>query len=151
MAQRQESQRQSRKSGRSLQLHPGDPVVVRNYASGLRWVPGTVQEKTGPVSFRCSLPDGREIRCHQDQVLPSKVSSQKDSTPRASLAQPPRISSPTLPGNTTQEVAMKLPKMPGSIETSAGAQSDAHSESTHFPSSTASVDSSQITRRSGVS
>ena len=73
VAQRQESQRLSRKSGRSLQLHPGDPVVVRNYASGSKWVPGTVQEKTGPVSFCCALPDGQEIRRHQDQVLPCKV------------------------------------------------------------------------------
>ena len=35
---------------------------------GGRWLPGTIKLKTGPVSFLVELSDGRQRRCHQDQV-----------------------------------------------------------------------------------
>ena len=33
-----------------------------------RWLPGTISERTGPLSFRVALSDSRIIRCHQDQL-----------------------------------------------------------------------------------
>ena len=46
----------------------GTTVFVRNYHHGSRWLPGTIQQQTGPVSFRVRLTDGRIRRCHQDQI-----------------------------------------------------------------------------------
>ena len=46
-------------------LNEGDTVLVRNYLRGEKWEPGTI---TGPVSYSVKLSDGRDRRCHQDQV-----------------------------------------------------------------------------------
>ena len=35
----------------------GDPVFVRNYRSCVKWLPGEIQEKTSPVSFKVKLTD----------------------------------------------------------------------------------------------
>lgn len=32
------------------------------------YLPGTISERTGPLSFRVALSDGGVIRCHQDQL-----------------------------------------------------------------------------------
>jgi hypothetical protein len=61
-------------------------VFVRNYHQGDRWLPGVIEQKTGPVSFRVKLNDGRTRRCHQDQVrnrsvnMPSESNTESDST-----------------------------------------------------------------------
>ena len=34
-------------------------MFVRNYHHGGRWLPGVIEQKTGPVSFRVKLDDGR--------------------------------------------------------------------------------------------
>ncbi len=49
-------------------LQEGDPVLVRNYLQEEKWLPGTIEKKTGPVSCTVKLDDGRSRRCHQDQV-----------------------------------------------------------------------------------
>ena len=49
-------------------LQEGDPVLVQNYLQGEKWLPGTIEKKTGPVSCTVKLDDGRSRRCHQDQV-----------------------------------------------------------------------------------
>lgn len=49
-------------------LCPGNRVYVCNFGSGEKWLPGVILEKTGPVSFRITLEDGRVIRRHQDHV-----------------------------------------------------------------------------------
>lgn len=53
---------------RERSFESGDLVYVRNYQSGKRWLPGVIQDKTGPVSFRAKMQDGRVRRCHVDQV-----------------------------------------------------------------------------------
>ncbi|XP_064387325.1 uncharacterized protein K02A2.6-like [Halichondria panicea] len=53
---------------RERSFEPGDLVYVRNYQSGNRWLPGVIQEKTGPVSFRAKMQNGQVRRCHVDQV-----------------------------------------------------------------------------------
>lgn len=47
---------------------PGDSVYVCNFGVGERWIPGVIAQKTGPVSYKITLQDGRVIRRHQDHV-----------------------------------------------------------------------------------
>ena len=51
----------------------GERVYVRNYQQGRSWLPGVIQERTGPVSFRVRMQDGRIRRCHLDQVRKRSV------------------------------------------------------------------------------
>ena len=51
----------------------GDDVFVRNYHHGNKWLPGVIQQKTGPVSYRVRLATGKDRRCHQDQVRKRSV------------------------------------------------------------------------------
>ena len=46
----------------------GDTVYVRNYGQGETWLPGTISEVTGPVSYMVDLADGKRIKRHQDQI-----------------------------------------------------------------------------------
>lgn len=46
----------------------GDCVQARNFASGPKWLFGTVEEKTGPVSYTVRLEDGRLWRRHVDHI-----------------------------------------------------------------------------------
>lgn len=45
----------------------GDPVVVRDYRGGDKWTCGTVQSRTGPVSYKVKVND-RLWRRHTDQL-----------------------------------------------------------------------------------
>uniref|UniRef100_A0A8C6X3W4 Gypsy retrotransposon integrase-like protein 1 n=1 Tax=Naja naja TaxID=35670 RepID=A0A8C6X3W4_NAJNA len=47
---------------------PGDPVYSRNYSGAPLWVPGWVEQQTGPKSYRIRLGDGRLWRRHVDQL-----------------------------------------------------------------------------------
>ena len=59
----------------------GDAVFVRNSGAGCRWLPGQIVEKTGPVSFRVLLEDGRGKRCHQDQLRARVVDERGTDSP----------------------------------------------------------------------
>ncbi|GBN87259.1 hypothetical protein AVEN_194162-1 [Araneus ventricosus] len=43
---------------------PNDAVYSKNHSSGQTWIPGTVIEKTGTLSYKTVTPDGKSIRCH---------------------------------------------------------------------------------------
>ena len=62
---------------RKLELSPESSVMVRNYSTGSkdRWVPARVLQQTGPVSYKCALPEGNVVRRHQDQILSRSMSS----------------------------------------------------------------------------
>ena len=68
----QAKQVQHNASSRDRQFE-GDQVFVRNYQQGEQWVPGVIQDCTGPVSFRVKLQDGRVRRRHLDQVRSRSV------------------------------------------------------------------------------
>ena len=53
---------------RERNFEAGDPVLVRNYHHGDKWIPGEVLRRTGPVSVCVQLHDGRSRRCHHDQI-----------------------------------------------------------------------------------
>ena len=49
-------------------------MYCRNFPSNRpRWIPAEVQDKTGPLSYRLTLLDGRSIRRHVDHIIPREV------------------------------------------------------------------------------
>lgn len=46
----------------------GDPVLVRNFSYGPKWIPGDIETVTGPLSYKVMLGDGRVVRRHVDQI-----------------------------------------------------------------------------------
>ena len=63
----------------------GDDVFVLNYQTGERWLPGVICTKTGPVSFIVKLTDGRERRCHQDQIRKRTLSMDTSPEPEIEI------------------------------------------------------------------
>ena len=56
-------------SPRQVNLPVNSPVMVRDYAMQRpKWVPGFIQQQTGPLSYRCSLANGEVVKRHQDQI-----------------------------------------------------------------------------------
>ena len=49
-------------------LQVGDKVYIRNFTGLPAWLPGTLLEQTGPVSFRVQLSSGRIHRRHVDHI-----------------------------------------------------------------------------------
>ena len=45
-----------------------DPVYIRNFGTGQRWLPGVIQQSIGPVSFLVKLSNGQLVRRHQDHL-----------------------------------------------------------------------------------
>ena len=76
------------KSPRFVELVPNDPVRVRNYSHGPKWIPATVEAKTGPVSYKVTTNDGIEMRRHQDQIWTSKPLSPEKANSEADTPQP---------------------------------------------------------------
>ena len=72
VATQQEKQKKHHSSSdRHLNLENSTPVYIRNYARGPNWIPASVEERTGPLSYRCQLDDGRVVKRHQDQIIES--------------------------------------------------------------------------------
>ena len=75
---------------RKLNLEPKSPVMMRNYGKyGAKWLPATVMERTGPVSYRCQLQDGRVFRRHLDQLHVRH----KSVSPAPPVERPPLVTS----------------------------------------------------------
>ncbi|XP_036347496.1 uncharacterized protein K02A2.6-like [Rhagoletis pomonella] len=45
-----------------------DLVWIRNYSTGPKWLKGRIYSRTGPVSYKVRLEDGRVIKRHLDQI-----------------------------------------------------------------------------------
>ncbi|GBM50870.1 hypothetical protein AVEN_178140-1 [Araneus ventricosus] len=90
-----------------------DVAIDKLLDQGQIWIPGTVIEKTGPLSYKTVTPDGKSIRCHIDQMrnrktpLASPQSSpgtQVNSTiPASSSAIPSSSNIPIQPSDPTAE------------------------------------------------
>ena len=76
------------KSPRLVELAPDDPVRIRNYAHGPKWIPATVEAKTGPVSYKVTTNDGTPVRRHQDQIWTCKPLSPEKVLPEATTPLP---------------------------------------------------------------
>jgi len=105
---RQQAQKKNHDNHAKLyNLKVGDPVFVRNFNKGPKWLSGTIHDVRGPVSFTVSLTDGRLVRKHIDHLrfrtvtvelnndnndflpLPSSTSTSTDPTPNSVTATPP--------------------------------------------------------------
>ena len=105
----QKEQHDLRSRERSLEV--GAKVFVRNYHHGARWLPGVIDQRTGPVSFKVRLEDGRIRRCHQDQVrnrsvvVPRELHTEFDTTTPANVSSEPSTESPTTALGAANETA----------------------------------------------
>ena len=95
---------------RKLNLEPESPVMIRNYGKyGAKWLPATVVEQTGPVSYRCQLQDGRVFRRHQDQLHVR----QKSVSPVPPVDRPPLVTSSSPAAAGAAGVSSGTPGSPG--------------------------------------
>ncbi|XP_053390655.1 uncharacterized protein LOC128553501 [Mercenaria mercenaria] len=57
----------------------GDCVTIRDYRSGRdTWIPGKINMKTGPVSYRVEIAPGVSWRRHADQIRRSELVPEPD-------------------------------------------------------------------------
>ncbi|XP_056589597.1 uncharacterized protein K02A2.6-like [Triplophysa dalaica] len=54
---------------RSRYFEVGDIVYTRNFGYGPKWVPGVIQDITGPVSYKVALGNAQVVRRHVDQLF----------------------------------------------------------------------------------
>ncbi|XP_058038706.1 uncharacterized protein K02A2.6-like [Ahaetulla prasina] len=100
----------------------GDWVYAQHFGGDPRWLPGQIEEVTGPRSYRVQLEDGRMWRRHVDQLCrrhmpPSNVPSNTD---LAASNQPPPVQSkesrpeimPNPDSPPTTSPAVDLPQRP---------------------------------------
>ena len=64
----QVQKRQHDKRAKVRHLEIDDKVFVRDFPGGKTWLPGSVVETQGPLSFIVDLEDGRRVRRHIDHV-----------------------------------------------------------------------------------
>ncbi len=58
------------KHSKTRQFSTGQPVMIRNFLSKLKWMPGTIKGQQGPVSYEIELDDGRIMKRHVDHIQP---------------------------------------------------------------------------------
>ena len=103
---KQKKQHDVRANDRCFQ--EGDTVFVKNFQSGDKWLPGVISKRTGPVSFVVQLSDGRERRCHQDQLQKRTVEVTVDS-PVETETPVPRTSATDQHSSSETEVSSAVP------------------------------------------
>ena len=63
-------------AGRELFI--GQRVMVRNFRAGDKWVPGTIMERTGPLSYLVQVTGGQMWKRHIDQLRQMDDSPQQE-------------------------------------------------------------------------
>ncbi len=71
------------KHSKTRQFSAGQPVMIRNFLSKLKWMPGTIKGQQGPVSYEIELDDGRVMRRHVEpnSHLPNQTRIPNPKTP----------------------------------------------------------------------
>ena len=54
--------------------------MVRNLRPGEKWVPGTIIERTGPLSYLVQVTGGQTWKCHIDHLKQMDDSPQQEQT-----------------------------------------------------------------------
>ncbi|GBN52888.1 Transposon Tf2-11 polyprotein [Araneus ventricosus] len=100
--------------GQLRSFSPNDAVNIKNHSSGPTWIPGTVIEKTGPLSYKNVTPDGKSVRCHIDQMRNRKTplaspqfspeTQENSTTPVSSSAIPSSSNTPIQPSDPPAEI-----------------------------------------------
>ena len=67
------------------------------YQQGRSWLPGVVQERTGPISFRVRIQNGRIRCCQLNQVRKRSVEEQSSSASEIEVPNSPTDVQPVLP------------------------------------------------------
>ena len=121
---------------RDRRLNVDDLVFVRNYHSIDRWLPGVVTKKTGPVTYKVTLTNGQEKRCHLDQLRKRTVDvsdPEPEETPDVAIPSLPNISSetptetPSVSEQVTEETQPRTP-VSDSPSDSANVETPSHTE-----------------------
>ena len=55
----------ARARGRVLK---GDNVYIHSFDGKNKWLPGTITNKQGPLTYRITLDDDRVVQCHKDHI-----------------------------------------------------------------------------------
>ena len=104
-------------------FHVGQAVFMKNVNSSRRWLPGRIVQVTGPVSFLVQLDDGRQKRCHQDQlrsrvasIIPDSSTELQDLAPEFVDGPSPSSIAPTSTAETDQRT-MQDPSVETAPET----------------------------------
>ena len=114
---RQLAQKKSYTKGPRKVSFPADtPVMIRDFTPrGPKWIPSTIAEQTGPLSYRCTAPSG-VVKRHQDQILPRNVplpvsenSMPETSTPTPSSSGPPAVTDDCIGGSSSHS-ATEIPE-----------------------------------------
>ena len=93
---------------------------MRKFGAGSVWLPGKIVESTGPVSFHV-LEDGRDRRCHQDQLRPRVVEDGPPEMSEMSVdadGEAPPITTTPVSGSAEEEISNpeQGPEQPASAE-----------------------------------
>ena len=67
--------------GRYRFYSPQDPVFIQNFNKGVPWIPATVEEPSGPVSYKTLTPSGDIVRRHIDQMRDRVPADHSQPTP----------------------------------------------------------------------
>ena len=122
VAERQQAQRRGHiGTPRTVKFSPEAPVMIRNYSQrGDKWIPSTIKEQTGPLSYRCVLPTGSVVKRHQDQILSRNIPSPKSpahviSPPTEDATSPIRIFPPNEPTPSPDQISTPSTSGEGSV------------------------------------
>ena len=76
-------------------FHLGDPVFARNFSRGPQWLPATIVQRSGPLSFKVKvLEGGMTWRRHQDHLRQRSVIDSEAKNFSATPAQLPLLNYP---------------------------------------------------------
>ena len=82
---RQQNQKDNHDShARKRHFTIGDTVFVRDFPTGKKWLPGTVTQVRGPLSFLVTLDDGHVMRRHIDHIQQRSLSATSSISTRSS-------------------------------------------------------------------
>ena len=92
----QKKQHDSQRPLREFQVN--DPVLVKNFSYGPKWLCGNIIEKSGPVSYVVQLMSGGIFRRHVDHIrMRSSSIMQPTVSDLSDEAEPTPVSQPLLP------------------------------------------------------
>ena len=134
--QKQPQQKNCHDSNRTSDYSIGERVYARGFGTGPKWLPATIEEITGPVSYLVRLEDQRLVRRHQDHLRKRKT----DHNPEAKEGDKPEAPNEESDGNnidmfadftTPERPDSNISQLQGALGTSqpSGSQNTDHSGS----------------------
>ncbi|XP_042150746.1 uncharacterized protein K02A2.6-like [Ixodes scapularis] len=93
------------------EFEPREPVFIRNYLAGPKWLPGIITEITGPVSYKVRTIDGRFWKRHVDQIRRREWSTYLDEEEPTTELSPQQLSLPSEPSLRNESVEECPPSM----------------------------------------